>query len=663
VPLTATLDSEDVSALVALNWNDTNLVTNPTFRQQSTYATARTNQAMNPSLSVNSSFWSANYGGGNTGAASRLTGGPTVNGQTLNYYSAALTSTAGTTSQNGVGIFLGGTTTDAVGVTGATPQAFSFWLRTSVARPMSIQLQYYDAANAVVGSYITGPTFTTEANVWARRSLVDTPPATATHVLIRCYGMGSSPATTVGDTWDATGILSESVSFVGDYFDGGSPAAAETGWVHLWTGTAGASTSTERALQILSGTNIAAYTAGGVVSGKVTDDEVQRFVYNGIATNTIFAYHASGNVPLAEGERACSRLQARYVSGDNIPMNFRELAYNAAGSSMSFVLARSDGVLLPADGSWADVILPSEAAAPTGVGSVRLLLYRNAVAPNGFTIEVRHVTTTKTTAIGEYPTAYFDGNTDGFHWNGTADNSTSTIDSATTATIERVNLSTGSVLGVRNAEPAPLIVGQWLGQDYEAPLDVDFYYRATSPDVPGVELLSRTYSIPALDRSMLKHPGRPALNASVRIGAAPNMTRPVTQGVFEVLGRTTPVAVSMRRSAARGELQVVTLDEDERDALLLLLDDGTPLLLQTPSGYGVGNIYVAVGELSEERVTGLGAEWARRWTLPFVVVDRPVGEALAVGNTWADVLASYTSWDAMRTAEGTWAGVLEGLGS
>lgn len=232
----------------------------------------------------------------------------------------------------------------------------------------------------------------------------------------------------------------------------------------------------------------------------------------------------------------------------------------------------------------------------------------------------------------------------------------------TSATVSRV-AADGSVSAVRNADPAALIAGVWIGTDYEATMGETFSYRATSDQAPGVELTSPQLFIASNGRTMLKHPGRPALNSVIRVETAPNLTRPVTQGVFDVLGRSTPVATSMRRGSARGELKLTTFDEDERSALLLLTDDGTPLLLQTPENYGIGNVYVSVGELSEERVTGMGYEWARRWSLPFVVVGRPVGDALAVGNTWADVLSAYASWDAMRTTEGTWAGVLEGLGS
>lgn len=231
----------------------------------------------------------------------------------------------------------------------------------------------------------------------------------------------------------------------------------------------------------------------------------------------------------------------------------------------------------------------------------------------------------------------------------------------TTALVERVNPD-GSVVPVRGANPATLVAGAWVGDDYEAPLDGTFYYQATSTDRPGVVVTSPSYTMPSNGLTWLKHPGRPFLNTTVQVVAAPSLTRPITQGVFEVLGRTRPIAVSLQRSSERGELQLYTGTEADRSALLALLEDGAPLFLSTPSGYGVGSVYISVAEVAETRLTPLAKEWARYWTLPFTVVDRPSGAALAAGNSWSDLLGTYASWSQVLKTEGTWTGVLEGIG-
>lgn len=229
-----------------------------------------------------------------------------------------------------------------------------------------------------------------------------------------------------------------------------------------------------------------------------------------------------------------------------------------------------------------------------------------------------------------------------------------------TATVQRVNPD-GTIVPVRGADPATLVAGAWVGDDFEAPLDEPFYYQATSSDRPGVVVTSPTYTMASGGATWLKHPGRPFLNTKVEVGLPPDLTRPVAQGVFEVLGRSRPIAVTMLRNSERGTLVLNTHTDADRVALLGLLEDGNPLFLSTPGGYGIGSVYVAVGEVTEQRLTRVGRTPDRQFNLPFTVVDRPPGTALAVGNSWSDVLGAYASWSQLLLTEGTWTGVLEGI--
>lgn len=232
-----------------------------------------------------------------------------------------------------------------------------------------------------------------------------------------------------------------------------------------------------------------------------------------------------------------------------------------------------------------------------------------------------------------------------------------------TATIERVNVDDGTVMSVRNADPATLVAGEWVGTDYEAPLDQSFYYRATSPDRPGVILTSPTYTMASGGTSWFKHPGKPSLNMPVIVHKPPDWGRPVKSGLFDILGRTRPIAVTMRRNSERGDLIVVTRTENERLNMLALLEDGIPLFWSTPAGYGVGNVYISIGDVTEVRPSGLGYESARKFTLPITVVDRPSGSVLATGNTWANVLSAYATWRDFLDTEQQWAGPLDGIGN
>lgn len=230
----------------------------------------------------------------------------------------------------------------------------------------------------------------------------------------------------------------------------------------------------------------------------------------------------------------------------------------------------------------------------------------------------------------------------------------------TTALVERVHAN-GERLPVRGGDPAALAAGAWVGDDFEVPHDEQFYYVATSTQVPGVTITSPTYTVASSGATWLKHPGRPALNTVVQVTTPPDLTRPIEQGVFNVLGRARPVALSMRRQSEQGELRLFTATDGARSQLVGMLADGMPLLLVCPAGYGIGTVYISVAEVQEQRPSPWGKEQARLWSLPFTVVDRPLGSALAAGNSWTDVLGRYPSWSQMLQTEGTWADVLEGV--
>jgi hypothetical protein len=233
----------------------------------------------------------------------------------------------------------------------------------------------------------------------------------------------------------------------------------------------------------------------------------------------------------------------------------------------------------------------------------------------------------------------------------------------TSVTLSRVGAS-GAIVNVRNAEPATLDAnGEWIGFDYEPPLDEDFYYLATSTESPGTVLLGEVMRLPSQGLTWLRHPGRPAFNRSFTVTRGPDLSRPAELGVFNVLSRSRPIAVSSLRQSERGVLDLRTDTDEEATDLLALVSDGTTLLFAPPSGYGLPSLlYLAVADVAEVRVTGYGPEPTRYWSLPFTVVDRPAGAALASGNSWSDLLGGYTSWLNAQYGEGTWTGVLEGVG-
>lgn len=142
-----------------------------------------------------------------------------------------------------------------------------------------------------------------------------------------------------------------------------------------------------------------------------------------------------------------------------------------------------------------------------------------------------------------------------------------------------------------------------------------------------------------------------------------DLTRPANRGLFQVLSRQAPVAVSSARQWETTSLVVETGDLAARDQMNLVLDSGRVLLLRNPDPrYPETSWYVSIGDSSEARPIADQRQPERLWTLPITRVDRPTGLIEASGGvTWADVLAEGT-WSNVLADHDNWLEVLTGEG-
>lgn len=161
--------------------------------------------------------------------------------------------------------------------------------------------------------------------------------------------------------------------------------------------------------------------------------------------------------------------------------------------------------------------------------------------------------------------------------------------------------------------------------DAEAPLDVPVYYAVTSTTYPYQSLTSNTVTLASSGSTWLTHPRQPALSTKLIVERNPQKTRSVATAYYPVIGRTRPIAVTAGvRSAPTYTLDAFTETSAQRDNMLALLADGSPILLRTPAGYGFdAQTWLSIGETIEVPITGSVLEWARRWPLPCVEVDAP----------------------------------------
>ncbi|MGI5404128.1 hypothetical protein ACQEVG_32700 [Streptomyces sp. CA-135486] len=202
--------------------------------------------------------------------------------------------------------------------------------------------------------------------------------------------------------------------------------------------------------------------------------------------------------------------------------------------------------------------------------------------------------------------------------------------------------------------------------DYEAPLGVSVSWRIRSADpVPGGSLayLSDELTLDAPELEVwLKDPGLPARAVMATVGPPlPSWTRAARQGVNAVRGRVRPVVISDVRSARSGQVVLVTETDAERDSLWWVLDAGGPLLLQWPPAWGIADMYVSVGDVTEAPLTDFAEHHDRTWTLPLIEVDRPLGGITgSASRTWQTVNDSGSSWSDALDGALTWLDVYTG---
>ncbi|WP_370944001.1 hypothetical protein AB5J62_33510 [Amycolatopsis sp. cg5] len=206
------------------------------------------------------------------------------------------------------------------------------------------------------------------------------------------------------------------------------------------------------------------------------------------------------------------------------------------------------------------------------------------MALDGFTVE-------------RYSTSgsFFDGSTYGGTWLGTAGLSASIL--------------------------APLLVFD----DGECPLDIPVKYRVVNPASTGGTMTSQLATLLSEGRTWLTHPARSDRPLVVQVGAVPARTREAPRGIFYPLGATYPIIVSAsQRRAPTGELTIGALSFAERDELLGLFADLSPVYLRPPAefGYGIG-MWLSLGDLKEDPGNRRAYHGTRILTAPFHEVAAP----------------------------------------
>lgn len=233
------------------------------------------------------------------------------------------------------------------------------------------------------------------------------------------------------------------------------------------------------------------------------------------------------------------------------------------------------------------------------------------------------------TALDPAPTALFERSPNGVRW---------------------TTVRGGTAVTVTGSDTAAL-------DDYEFAPNALNHYRVTA----GADVYTTTVT-PAQDTVWFKSIIRPFLNRAVSVVDHGDITRPARNGVFPILGRSMPIAVTDVRLARQWQMTVKADSVSDADALDLVFASGDPLYIQVPpDSRDIPGGYVVVGDTTRTRY---GHVSARRWfDLPLTEVAPPGPDVVGNTVTWESLVAEFGSWTAVLAAFGTWADVAEYVSS
>jgi hypothetical protein len=204
---------------------------------------------------------------------------------------------------------------------------------------------------------------------------------------------------------------------------------------------------------------------------------------------------------------------------------------------------------------------------------------------------------------------------------------TVTVPAGTTSlAVWRVSTATGHAAYVRGWEAGALSGSQTtvLLFDWEAPLGVALvYYAQTLAPLP-VSAVGSTAPLTLTDtRDWLVDLARPTNTFPITVEALPELQFDGPTGVHRVLDRRDPILTQAPLWTPSGALSIVTATRSERDRARTILGGGVAFLLRTPPAEGVGNMYLGVTGLREQRLSRLALHDDRRFVADVVQVARP----------------------------------------
>jgi hypothetical protein len=191
---------------------------------------------------------------------------------------------------------------------------------------------------------------------------------------------------------------------------------------------------------------------------------------------------------------------------------------------------------------------------------------------------------------------------------------------ATLLELWRISQQTGHLAHVRG----------WVARDVTgqatalAPLGVPVTYYARATVAGRASDVGQAGPVTLDDaRDWLVDLARPTNTFPVLVEALPALDYDGPTGVHRVLERRDPVLTTSTLWTPTGTLSLVTGTREERDRARAILGAGVAVLLRTPPEEGVGNLYLGVVRVTEQRLSRFALHDDRRFLVDVVQVARP----------------------------------------
>lgn len=197
--------------------------------------------------------------------------------------------------------------------------------------------------------------------------------------------------------------------------------------------------------------------------------------------------------------------------------------------------------------------------------------------------------------------------------------------------------------------------------DYEWSAVATTYRVRSYSSGGGLEVTVSDSITPTLDGPWLKSIARPFLNQEVEFGGdqLPIMRRP-RGGVFDIVGRSLPVAVTDVRGSRQYTVILRTETAQAAEDLDLLLASGDILFTHGSQCRVPSGVYWFVGDV--EQLQPLAEDEWRLTTIEVIEVAAPGPDVVGATSSWQTVINAYATWSDVIAANASWADLLELVG-